>query len=64
MAKYLPTISTDAPETVRAQPGQWISYQGARGRYMGVSRAGNVWIAWADTARKRFAKFARVFNEG
>lgn len=59
--KYRPTIRTSDPETVRAQAGQWIDYQGALGRFMG-RRNGVVWIAWGDTARKRFQRFAATFN--
>lgn len=62
MGRYVPAIATDAPESLRGlQPGQWINYQGAIGRYMG-QRNGCQWIAWGATARKRFVKFAAVFN--
>lgn len=59
--RFQPTIRTDAPETVRAQPGQWIDYEGCRGRYMG-QRNGNAWIAWGRTATHRFNRFARAFR--
>ena len=59
--KYAPAIRTDAPETVSAQPGQWINYGTARGRYMG-RRNGCVWIAWGRTATHRFPAFAAVFH--
>lgn len=60
--RYQPAIATNAPETLRGlQPGQWINYNGAAGRYMG-QRHGVQWIAWGATARKRFARFAAVFN--
>jgi hypothetical protein len=61
MARYLPAIATSSPETVTGQPGQWINYNGALGRYMG-RRNGCVWIAWDETARKRFPKFAAIFH--
>lgn len=61
MAQYLPTIRTDKPETISAQAGQWIDYQGARGRYMG-RRNGCVWIAWGATATRRFARFAAIYR--
>lgn len=60
--RYVAAIRTDAPEAVRAQAGQWINYNGARGRYMGTRR-GCVWIAWGATATHRFPKFAAIFNE-
>jgi hypothetical protein len=59
--RYQPAIRTTAPETVRAQPGQWIAYGSARGRYMG-QRNGCAWIAWGDTARRRFPAFAATFR--
>lgn len=62
MARYLPMIETDAPETLSAQPGQWINYQGARGRFYGRSR-GTVWIAWGKAATHRFPTFARVARD-
>lgn len=62
MANYLPTISTTAPETLdNLQPGQWIEYNGVKGRYMG-RRNGSVWIAWGATARKRFGAFADAYK--
>lgn len=59
MSRYLPTVATDNPEALHCQPGQWISYQGALGRFYGHAR-GAVWIAWGATARRRFPTFARV----
>lgn len=63
--RYRPTIATNDPHNLalfgRLQPGQWIAYGSARGRFMGV-RNGTVWIAWAATARKRFADFAAAFH--
>lgn len=61
MARYQAAICTSSPEALACQPGQWINYQGAIGRYMG-RRKGVVWIAWGATARKRFPTFAAVFN--
>ena len=58
--KYRPTIRTDKPETISAQAGQWIDYNGALGRFMG-RRRGVVWIAWGATARHRFPAFAAAF---
>lgn len=56
--RFAPTLHTAAPETVSAQPGQWIDYQGARGRYAGRSPAGVVFIAWSRAARgPRFRQF-------
>lgn len=60
--RYQPAIRTTSPETVRAQPGQWITYGSARGRYMG-QRNGSAWIAWGTTATHRFPRFARIFKE-
>jgi len=60
--RYLPTIQTDDPHNLTGlQPGQWLNYGGAIGRYMG-QRNGCQWIAWSDTARRRFADFAAAFN--
>lgn len=61
MARYAPTIRTNSPETVKAQPGQWIDYQGTRGRYMG-SRNGSSWIAWGRSASHRFPAYAAAFR--
>lgn len=60
--RYQPAIKTSAPETVVAQPGNWIDYEGAIGRYMG-RRNGCVWIAWGSTATKRFQQFAAIFKQ-
>jgi hypothetical protein len=59
---YFPTIQVKRPQMLRGlQPGQWIDYEGRRGRYMG--RTGVVvWIAWGSTATKRFAQFAAAFR--
>ena len=59
--KYAPTIRTSTPETVTGQPGQWIDYNGALGRFMG-RRNGVTWIAWGATARRRFPAFAAAFT--
>jgi len=59
--RYAPAIATRSPQDVIAQPGQWIDYEGSRGRYMG-RRNGCVWIAWGTTATKRFQKFAEIFH--
>lgn len=63
MARYAPAIRTSAPETVKAQPGQWINYEGTRGRLMG-QRNGSSWIAWGKTATHRFPAFAAAFQQG
>jgi hypothetical protein len=47
--------------TIGLQAGQWIKYNGAKGRFMGF-RNGTVWIAWGSTATKRFATFAKAFK--
>ena len=60
--RYVPTIHTSNPELLSGlQPGQWINYEGAKGRYMG-RKNGCVWIAWNGTAAKRFHIFARAFR--
>jgi len=62
VTRYRAAIATDKPETLTGlQPGQWINYNGARGRYMG-RRNGCQWIAWGGTATKHFDRFAAVFN--
>lgn len=61
MSRYLPTIHTTAPETVQGQPGQWIDYQGSRGRLM-ARRNGSTWIAWGRSASTRFSTFAKAFH--
>lgn len=59
--RYQTTITTDAPETLtQLQPGQWIRYGAAQGRFMG-HRNGCAWIAWGGTATKRFSRFAAAF---
>lgn len=61
--RYQPTIRMNRPETLKGyQPGQWIDYEGSRGRYMGA-RNGVQWIAWGKTATVRFTVFARVYRE-
>ena len=59
--KFAPAIRTSTPETVVAQPGQWINYEGTRGRYMG-RRNGFSWIAWGRSATHRFARFASIYH--
>lgn len=52
---YQKTIETNAPELLPhlgLQRGQWIRYQVATGRYIGVSKAGTVLIAWRGHAGK------------
>jgi hypothetical protein len=61
MARYAPAICTDKPETISAQPGQWVNVNGAKGRYMG-RRNGCIWIAWGTTATQRFPRFAAIFH--
>lgn len=60
---YLPTVKVTHPQLLTGlRPGQWIDYDGAKGRYMG--RTGStVWIAWGGTARKRFHIFAAAFRK-
>jgi hypothetical protein len=59
---YFPTIDIKRPQMLRGlQPGQWIRYEGARGRYMG-RLGGVVWIAWGSSATKRFHIFAAAFR--
>lgn len=59
---YLPTVKVTHPQRlIGLRPGQWIDYNGAKGRFMG--RTGStVWIAWGGTARKRFHIFAKAFK--
>lgn len=61
--QYRSRIKTSAPETLggRIQPGQWIDYEGSRGRFMGW-RNGVIWIAWGQAATHRFTTFAAAFN--
>jgi hypothetical protein len=62
MPRYLPTIATNAPEALAGlRPGQWISYDGTRGRFMGVKN-GCAWIAWGSTASRRFSTFAAAYK--
>lgn len=62
--QYRRAIKTSAPETLggRIQPGQWIDYEGAKGRFMGWRR-GVIWIAWGATARNpwRFRSFSQAY---
>ena len=64
--RYQATVSIsdtshDGIAALRMHPGQWVDYDGSQGRFMGL-RNGCVWIAWAGTARKRFATFALAFH--
>lgn len=60
--KFRPIIRTNAPETLAGlQAGQWIDYEGTRGRYMGHNGR-TVWIAWSGAARKRFPQFAAAYR--
>ena len=62
--RYRSTICTATPELLNyLHPGQWIDYDGVKGRYMG-RRNGTVWIAWGKTAkcRDRFRVFADCYN--
>lgn len=62
--RYRATVETSAPETLRdLQRGQWIRYDGARGRFMGW-RNGVIWIAWGRTATHAFERFADAFHDG
>lgn len=61
MARYAPAIRTSSPEAVKGQPGQWIDYEGTRGRLMGTRR-GVSFIAWGRSATHRFSAFAASFN--
>lgn len=62
--KYQAAIRTNRPEMLRdLQPGQWIDYAGAKGRWMG-ERKGVKWIAWGATASKRFSAFANAYKGG
>lgn len=61
--RYRATIRTNKPETLDTlQPGQWIDYDGAQGRFMG-RRSGTIWIAWGAAARRQFGQFAAAFRE-
>jgi hypothetical protein len=64
MARYTAALRLDDPREaiLVAQPGQWINYNGARGRYMGYRR-GIYWIAWGTTATRRFQRFAAIYRE-
>jgi len=62
--KFAPTIHLNTLDGFNAQPGQWISLNGSRGRYMGRTRFGTVWVAWGGAATKRllFSRFATAFH--
>lgn len=59
--RYAAAIRTDSPELVDGPRGQWINYQGARGRFCG-RRDGVTWIAWGRTATHRWAAFVEAFK--
>lgn len=62
--QYRPAIKTSRPELLHSlQPGQWIDYAGAKGRFMGL-RKGVTWIAWGKTATHRFPAFANAYRGG
>jgi hypothetical protein len=60
--RYRKTIRTTNPQALSGlHPGQWIDYEGAKGRFMGW-RNGCIWIAWGGTARRSFKTFARAYR--
>ncbi|QWY83632.1 hypothetical protein [Rhizobium phage RHph_X2_26] len=59
---YQKTVDIRRAEDIKGlQPGQWINYDGARGRFMGIKN-GCHWVAWGETAKRRFARFADAFR--
>jgi hypothetical protein len=47
---YFPTIKTAFPRRLTGlATGQWIDFQGARGRYVGRGKK-TIWIAWGKVA--------------
>ena len=61
--RFQSTIHTSNPEELKnLQCGQWINYNGVLGRYAGIAN-GCSWIAWSQTAKKRFSTFAKAFKE-
>lgn len=62
--RYTATVKISrASELKGLHAGQWISMDGARGRFMGIGDGGSVWVAWGSTATKRFAKFASAYKK-
>ena len=62
--RYTTAIKTSTPETIEGvQPGQWINYDGARGRFLAV-RNGVVWIAWGRTATHNWPRFVEAYKRG
>lgn len=62
--RFATRIETDRPETLQSlQTGQWIDYQGARGRWIGRSGA-TIWIAWGgSTAGSRWARMVAAYRD-
>jgi hypothetical protein len=65
---FTATVHTSAPETLSGRHlrrGQWIDYDGAIGRWVGVTNGGIIWIAWGNVARKRdmFRTICAAFRE-
>jgi hypothetical protein len=45
--KYAPTVQVSDLDTLRTfRPGQWIARDGARGQYLGLTRAGVIVVRW------------------
>ena len=60
--KFQKAVKTSKPETLRGlQSGQWIDYEGAKGRFVGV-RHGIIWIAWGKSATSYFTTFVRAYH--
>lgn len=59
---YKPTICIEHPDQLRDMDcGQWISLNGLQGRFCGVKN-GCHWVAWSETARKRFKAFCDAYK--
>jgi hypothetical protein len=62
--KYATRTITDQPETLQGlQTGQWIDYQGSRGRWIGRSGA-TIWIAWGgSTIGSRWVRMVAAYRD-
>ena len=62
--RFQPAIKTNCPEALafggKLKRGQFIDYEGTRGRYVG-NRAGVVWFAWGRCNAK-FKTMCEAFD--
>jgi hypothetical protein len=65
---FLPTIEVTESDLINPQvagritPGQWLKLpSGARGRFVGLTPHGTVWVYWPETTRGVFKQMRERF---